>query len=115
MRARTDDGNPNTPVLPGDVTPERRNPLSMHLMGSLWRLRGLCKEEFNGRLCRVVKVKGKVATVSLVGNNFGPNFRVNCSRLVRPDEYGREITETEEQHCARLLAQKEFDRLGRIF
>jgi hypothetical protein len=87
-------------------------------MGSLWRLHGgrNLKKDFEGRLCRVIRVKDKVAKVSLVGDDFGPSFRVNCSRLVRPDDYGREpeTAEADEQFYARILAQKEFDRLGKL-
>ena len=73
------------------------------------------KKEFEGRLVRVTSVKDTVAEVTVVGDDFGPKFRVNCSRLVRPDEYGREHeTETDEQFIARVLAQKEFNRLGRL-
>ncbi len=90
------------------------NPLSDAFMGSLWRLEGLLKKEHNGRLCRVLSVEGKVAKVTFVGDKCGPKFRVNCSRLVRPDEYGEVVTETDEQVCARILAQKAFDRLGRL-
>ena len=104
----------NSANTPGVETPVPRNPLSIFLLGSLWRLQGMEKKEYNGRLCRVLSVEGKVAKVTFVGDKCGPKFCLNCSRLVRPDEYGVVATESDEQVYARILAQKEFDRLGRL-
>ncbi len=107
---------PNPVNNPGIEAPMSWNPLSDVLVGSLWRLEGLLKKEHNGRMCRLLSIEGKVAKMTFVGDNCqcGPMFRVNCSRLVRPDEYGVVVTETDEQICARYLAQKEFYRLGRL-
>ncbi len=96
---------------------ERRaleNPLLAYLIGSRWKLKRLRRKEFNGKLCEVLDVKGTVAKVILVGDS-GTKYRVNCSQLVHPDDYGWQPTETEEQFYARVQAQKEFDRNGWIY
>ena len=87
--------------------------MHMHMMGSLWRLRGLKRKDMDGKLCRIVSVQGTVAKVALVGDDHGPNYVVNCSRLVRPDEKpDAQPTETDEQFFARVLAEKKHERLG---
>ena len=105
----------NSVNSPGVEPPVPRNPLSMVFMGSLWKLKGMRKSEYNGRLCRVVSVRSTVAKVALVGGDLGQKFRVNCSRLIRPNDFDAVITETDEQVYERILAQKKFDQLGRIY
>ena len=80
------------------------------------------RKEFNGKLCQVLNVEGTVAKVALVGDisssdisTVGSKYRVNCSQLVHPDDYGWKPTETEEQFYARVRAQKEFERKGWIY
>jgi hypothetical protein len=60
-------------------------------------------------------VKGTVAKIIFVDDINGIKYRVNCSQLIHPDDYGWKPTETEEQFFARVRAQREFDRLGRIY
>ena len=105
----------NSVNSPGVEHSVPRNPLSMVFMGSLWKLKGMRKSEYNGRLCRVVSVRGTVAKVALVGGDLGQKFRVNCSRLIRPNDFDAVITETDEQVYERILVQKKFDQLGRIY
>jgi hypothetical protein len=88
--------------------------MHMHVMGSLWRLRGLKRRDVEGTLCRIVSVKGKVAKVALVGDIIGRKYAVNLSRLVPPDDNGAGPAETDEQHVARVLAEKKHERMGRI-
>jgi hypothetical protein len=83
----------------------------MHVMGSLWRLRGLKRRDLEGMLCRIVSVKGKVAKVALVGDIIGRKYAVNLSRLVPPDDTGAGPTETDEQYVARALAEKKHERM----
>ncbi len=75
------------------------------------------RKELNGKLFQLLNApaKGTVAKVTLVGDISCTKYRVNCSQLVQPDEYGWKPTETEENFDARVRAQKEFDRLGRIY
>jgi hypothetical protein len=60
-------------------------------------------------------VKGTVAKIIFVDDINGIKYRVNCSQLIHPDDYGWKPIETEEQFFARVRAQREFDRLGRIY
>jgi hypothetical protein len=92
-----------------------RGPLLDVMIGSRWKLKGLRKTEFNGRLCRLLDVRDTVAKMTFVDDISGIKYRVNCSQLVHPDDYAWKPTETEEQLFARVRAQKEFDRLGRIY
>ncbi len=87
----------------------------MYLIGSLWKLQCLDKSEFNGKLCSIVDVDGTVAKVSLVGDTAAIKYRVNCTRLVHPSDYGWKPSETDEHFYARVRAQKAFDRLGWIY
>ena len=89
--------------------------MHMHVMGSLWRLRGLKRRDLEGMLCRIVSVKGKVAKVALVGDIIGRKYKVNLSRLAPPDDTGAGPAETDEQYLARVLAEKKHERMGRIF
>ena len=99
----------------GDEPRASRNPLLKYLIGSLWKLKRLRKHEFNGKLCRVVNVKGTVAKVTLVGDMTCTRYRVNCSQLVHPSDYEWKPSETDAQFYARVRAQKEFDRLARVY
>jgi hypothetical protein len=98
----------NTPRAAG-------GPLLDVMIGSRWKLKGLRKKEFNGKLCRLLDVKGTVAKIIFVDDINGIKYRVNCSQLIHPDDYGWKPIETEEQFFARVRAQREFDRLGRIY
>ena len=90
--------------------------MHMHVMRSLWRLRGLKRRDLGGMLGRIVSVKGKVAKVALVGDIIGRKYAVSLSRLVPPDDTpGAGPTETDEQYVARALAEKKHERMGRIF
>ena len=98
----------NTPRTAG-------GPLLDVMIGSRWKLKRMRKKEFNGELCQLLDVKGTVAKMTFVDDISGTKYRVNCSQLVHPDDYGWKPTETEEQLFARVRAQKDFDRLGRIY
>jgi hypothetical protein len=85
------------------------------MIGSRWKHHGLRRKEFIGRLCQLLNAKGTVAKVTLVGDISGTKYRINCSQLVQPEDYCWKPTETEENFYAPVRAQKEFDRLGRIY
>ena len=110
-----DDSHLENAARPDTKHRVQRSPLLDVMIGSRWKLKGLRKKEFNGKLCRLLDVKGTVAKIIFVDDISGIKYRVNCSQLVHPDDYGWKPTETEEQFFARVRAQREFDRLGRIY